>query len=232
MSIFTEQQAREILEKAVKLSKADECVANLGGGSTGNIRFALNQVSTSGLVDNANLVVTVAFGKKTGTATTNAFDDEAIARVVKAAEDLAKLSPENPEFMPAIGKQEYKPTNTYVEATAAVGVAGTIVTAATMALGESTSVHRHRLGADAVRGVLDTAASLPLAERAALPGLRRERAPVIVAGLVVLAEILTRYGLHEIEVSERDLLHGVALAAAELPVPEEGPVPPGAYTCC
>jgi exopolyphosphatase/pppGpp-phosphohydrolase len=65
-----------------------------------------------------------------------------------------------------------------------------------------------------------------------LPGLAPERAPVIVAGLVVLAELLTRYRLHEIEVSERDLLHCVALAAAELPVPEEGPVPPGAYTCC
>ena len=120
MSIMTEQQAREILEKVVKLSTADECVAGLGGGTTGNIRFALNQVSTSGVVDNANLAVTVAYGKKTGTATTNAFDDAALARVVKAAEDLAKLAPENPEFMPAIEKQEYKATNTFEKNTAAV----------------------------------------------------------------------------------------------------------------
>ena len=41
-----------------------------------------------------------------------------------------------------------------------------------------------------------------------------------------------RYGLSSIEASEHDLLHGVALAAAELPEPEEGAVPPGAYTCC
>ena len=40
---------------------------------------------------------------------------------------------------------------------------------------------------------------------------------MIVAGLVVLREILARYGLAEIEVSERDLLDGAALAAAELP---------------
>jgi len=119
-----------------------------------------------------------------------------------------------------------------IEATAAVGVAGTVVTAATIALGESTSVHRHRLAVDSVRRVLETVASLPVSERARLPGLAPERAPVIVAGLVVLAEILGRYGLSEIEVSERDLLHGAVLAAAELPEPEEGPAPPGAYTCC
>ncbi len=119
-----------------------------------------------------------------------------------------------------------------IEATSAVGVAGTVVTAATMALGESTSVHRHRLAAESVRQVLETAARLPVGERAALPGLAPARAPVVVAGLVVLAEVLDSYGLGEVEVSERDLLHGAALAAAELPEPEEGPAPPGAYTCC
>jgi exopolyphosphatase/guanosine-5'-triphosphate,3'-diphosphate pyrophosphatase len=119
-----------------------------------------------------------------------------------------------------------------IDPTAAVGVAGTVVTAATIALGESTSVHRHRLSLASVRRVLETVASLPLAERSARAGLAPERAPVIVAGIVVLAETLERYGLTEIEVSERDLLHGAVLAAAELPEPEEWPAPPGAYTCC
>ena len=55
---------------------------------------------------------------------------------------------------------------------------------------------------------------------------------MIVAGIVVLREVMTAYGLSEIEVSERDVLHGAAFAAAELPEPEEGAAPPGAYTCC
>ncbi len=55
---------------------------------------------------------------------------------------------------------------------------------------------------------------------------------MIVAGAVVLREILDAYDLDEIEVSERDILHGAAFAAAELPEPEEGAAPPGAYTCC
>ena len=45
-------------------------------------------------------------------------------------------------------------------------------------------------------------------------------------------ELLDHYGLEAIEASERDILHGAALAAAELPEPEEGAAPPGAYTCC
>jgi exopolyphosphatase/pppGpp-phosphohydrolase len=55
---------------------------------------------------------------------------------------------------------------------------------------------------------------------------------VIVAGALILAELLDRYGLDEIETSERDLLDGAALLAAELPEPVEGDAPPGAFTCC
>ena len=54
----------------------------------------------------------------------------------------------------------------------------------------------------------------PLAERERVPGLEPARAPVIVGGLVVLREVMARYGLDEIEASERDILHGAALAAA------------------
>lgn len=110
-----------------------------------------------------------------------------------------------------------------LEPVTAIGVAGTVVTAATISLGEAAPVHRHRLSTAAVRTALELAASLPLRERERLPGLEPARAPVIVAGLVVLHEILTRYGLAEIEVSERDLLHGAALAAAELPRPDREP---------
>jgi len=59
-----------------------------------------------------------------------------------------------------------------------------------------------------------------------------ERAPVIVAGAVILTETLDYFGLDAIEVSERDILDGAAFAAAELPLPDEGAAPPGAYTCC
>jgi predicted Zn-dependent protease len=120
MSIFTEAQCKAILDKTIALSKADECTALLTGGIEGNIRFALNNVSTSGIVDNAELGVTVSFGKRTGTATINEFDDASLERVVRRAEELARLAPENPEFMPAVGKQEYRPSGTFSAATAAL----------------------------------------------------------------------------------------------------------------
>ena len=120
MPILTEAQARAILDKVVALSKADECTAQLTGSTSGNIRFALNDVSTSGIVDDTELGVQVAFGKRVGTATINEFDDAALERVVRRAEDLARLAPENPEFMPAIGKQAYKPSDTFSPATAAI----------------------------------------------------------------------------------------------------------------
>ena len=113
MSMYTEQEAKAILDKVIALSKADECSATLSGGVNSNIRFALNNVSTSGIVTNADLAVQVAFGKRVGTATINEFDDESLARVVRRAEELARLAPENDEFMPAIAKQTYKATPTF-----------------------------------------------------------------------------------------------------------------------
>jgi exopolyphosphatase/guanosine-5'-triphosphate,3'-diphosphate pyrophosphatase len=62
--------------------------------------------------------------------------------------------------------------------------------------------------------------------------IQADRADVLAAGIVVLREILRHLGLAETAASERDLLNGAALAAAELPEPAEGDAPPGAYTCC
>lgn len=113
MSMYTEQQAKAVLDKVLALSKADECTVTLEGGIDGNIRFALNNVSTSGIITNSELGVQAAFGKRVGTATTNEYDDESLERVVRRAEELARLAPENDEFMPAIGKQTYRASQTF-----------------------------------------------------------------------------------------------------------------------
>ncbi len=120
MSIYSEQEAKAILDKVIALSKADECTATLGGSIDGNIRYARNAVSTSGVVTDTQLGVQVAFGKRVGVATINEFDDASLAKVVARAEELARLAPENPEFMPAIDKQDYKATRTFVDKTAAI----------------------------------------------------------------------------------------------------------------
>jgi exopolyphosphatase/guanosine-5'-triphosphate,3'-diphosphate pyrophosphatase len=73
---------------------------------------------------------------------------------------------------------------------------------------------------------------MSIAERRELPSLDPDRAPVIVGGAVIVREIVDYLGVDGIEASERDILDGAALAAAELPEREEGAAPPGAYTCC
>ena len=73
---------------------------------------------------------------------------------------------------------------------------------------------------------------MPVAEIEALRGMHPDRAPVILAGALVVRETLSHFGLDELETSERDIMHGAALEAAELPERPEGDAPPGAYTCC
>jgi exopolyphosphatase/guanosine-5'-triphosphate,3'-diphosphate pyrophosphatase len=123
-----------------------------------------------------------------------------------------------------------------LEASRAIGVAGTITTIAALDLGlheyDPERVHGHLISRDAAERELARLASLPLEERRRLPGLEPDRAPVIVAGAAILAELLAAYDLDGIEASERDILDGAALEAAALPEPEEGAAPPGAYTCC
>jgi exopolyphosphatase/guanosine-5'-triphosphate,3'-diphosphate pyrophosphatase len=100
----------------------------------------------------------------------------------------------------------------------AIGVAGTVTTVAAIDLGldayDPVRIHGHRITRAAVEQVLADLSVLPLVERERVPGLEPARAPVIVGGLVVLREVMARYGLATIEASERDILHGAALAAA------------------
>jgi exopolyphosphatase / guanosine-5'-triphosphate,3'-diphosphate pyrophosphatase len=120
--------------------------------------------------------------------------------------------------------------------TRAIGVAATITSLAALDLRlaeyDRDQVHGHVLTRQAVEDLLARLAKMPLDERRRLPAFDPDRAPVIVAGATIVREVLRRYDLDAIQASEHDLLHGVALAAAELPEPVEGDAPPGAYTCC
>ena len=79
------------------MSKAEETFVTLNGGDRGNLRFARNTATTSGASSGYSLAVTASFGKKSGTATTAEFDDASLRQAMRNAEEIARLSPENPE---------------------------------------------------------------------------------------------------------------------------------------
>lgn len=120
MALLTKEDAQALLKKVVALSKADEVVATLSGSEGGNIRYARNEVSTAGDISLLSLGVSSSYGKKTGTATINEFDDASLEKVVRRSEELAQLAPENPEYMPLLPGREFKESITYVDATAAI----------------------------------------------------------------------------------------------------------------
>jgi exopolyphosphatase/guanosine-5'-triphosphate,3'-diphosphate pyrophosphatase len=104
-----------------------------------------------------------------------------------------------------------------------IAVAGTPTSLAAIELGivpyDSTLVEGHTLTMTGIQRTLSKLASVPMAERFHLPGLQPERAPTIVAGVVILIQVMRAFGLEEIEVSEHDILHGAALDRAANPAP-------------
>jgi predicted Zn-dependent protease len=120
MAILTRDEAFAILDKVLGYSRADGCEVSLGGSAGGNIRYARNTVTTAGATQDLNLAVQSNFGKKLGTATVNELDDASLEKVVRRSEDLARLAPENPEFMPPLGPQNYSDPKAYFPDAAAV----------------------------------------------------------------------------------------------------------------
>jgi predicted Zn-dependent protease len=121
MSILSEDECKALMKKVLGYSKADECEVSLNGSDTANIRYARNTVSTSGSVSQVGMSISSAFGKKLGIVTLNEYDDASLEKAVKRSEELAKLAPENPEYVPFLGPQTYSaPSKTFEPATAAI----------------------------------------------------------------------------------------------------------------
>ena len=116
--IMTRAEAQRICERALSFSRADQCLINLNQAMEGNTRFAQNQMSTSGDTLNGGITVTSAFGQKTAAASTNRFDDESLRRVVETSERLARLVPDDPEYMGELGPQSYPEGGGFFEETA------------------------------------------------------------------------------------------------------------------
>jgi len=118
--VLSRDQAQNLIERVVKLSKADAIQVNVGGGYSTNVRFADNRISTAGAVSNTGLTVQSSFGPKHAAIQTNDLSDESLERAVRQSEALAKLAPDDPEAMPPLPPQQYEQGRNFFESTANV----------------------------------------------------------------------------------------------------------------
>ncbi|MFF3319185.1 exopolyphosphatase [Streptomyces sp. NPDC003035] len=104
------------------------------------------------------------------------------------------------------------------EADTLVGLAGSVTTVAAIALDleeyDSEKIHRSRISYDRVAEVVGRLLGSTHDERAAIPVMHPGRVDVIIAGALVLLEIMERTGAREVVVSEHDILDGIALSVA------------------
>jgi exopolyphosphatase/guanosine-5'-triphosphate,3'-diphosphate pyrophosphatase len=160
-----------------------------------------------------------------GTGAEIAFHTSLQAGVVRHTERHIASDPPTVAEMESLAADVRGPIEAAVEkmpetqVAAGVAVAGTPTSLAAVELGlepyDSKRVHGHVLSLATIQHLLSQLASAPLAERVKIPGMHPDRAPTIVAGVVILVETMRAFGLEQIEASEHDILYGAALTASE-----------------
>jgi exopolyphosphatase/guanosine-5'-triphosphate,3'-diphosphate pyrophosphatase len=130
-------------------------------------------------------------------------------------------APELAELAAAVqaGVAAAVPEDVRARTQAAIAVAGTATSCAAIDLAlevyDTTKVEGHVLSHERLEALLDRLAGLPLEQRRQVTGLHPDRAPTIVAGVVILTRVLDAFGLDAVEVSDRDILWGVAIDLAK-----------------
>jgi exopolyphosphatase/guanosine-5'-triphosphate,3'-diphosphate pyrophosphatase len=184
--------------------------------------------TTSGRSGDENLLVVDIGGGSTemivGRGPTPTFHTSLQAGVVRHTERLLTGDPPTSAELEALAKDIGKLVAAALDGVElpqvdrAVAVAGTPSSLAAIDLElepyDSKAIEGHKLPLRTVQWWLSRLASMPLAERKQVPGLHPDRAQAIVAGVVILIEIMRNFDVLEVEVSEHDILYGCAITAA------------------
>ncbi len=129
-------EVKAIAAKIVSRSGAEACTVSVWGGNTRNFRFAKNEATTNGAVSSVGVSIKSSFGKRSGSATADSLDDAALEHARVRSEEIARLSPENPEFMPPLGPQVYEPEGARFDPATAHVQAAALAHAAKAAIAE------------------------------------------------------------------------------------------------
>ena len=110
-------ECRQLCQKILGFAKADHTRVNIFSGISGFTRTAINRITTAGETNNVTVRVTSVFGKRVASVDTNRLDNATLQRAVSDAETLARLAPENPEYLPELGEQKYIEVDGYYAST-------------------------------------------------------------------------------------------------------------------
>jgi predicted Zn-dependent protease len=117
-AVLSRDEMQSIVEKTIAASKADAIEVDVTSTVTGNTRFAANQLSTSGEISDTTVAIESHFGAKHAVVTTNDLTDDGISAAVAKSESIARLAPDDPENMPALGAQQYEAVPAFFDTTA------------------------------------------------------------------------------------------------------------------
>jgi predicted Zn-dependent protease len=100
--MMDEYRATEILEMALSLADAEAVEVILGGGREGVTRFADNAITQNVEREDLGLTVSCAYGAQHAAASTNDVSDDSVKAAVERAQEAAKVSPPDPEYVPPV----------------------------------------------------------------------------------------------------------------------------------
>ena len=110
-------EAQELCELVLGFAQADHTRVTVNSGWRGFTRTATNRITTAGGSTNTTVRVMSVFGKRVASVTTNNLDRSGLAQAVGDSEAMARLSPEDPEYLPELGRQEYEVVDGYCSST-------------------------------------------------------------------------------------------------------------------
>lgn len=110
-------ELRAISERILQLSQADHCRVNINSGWRGYTRVATNRITSAGGSESTTVNITSVFGQRVASVNTNRLEDDDLLQALRQSEDMARLAPENPEYMPELGPQDYQPSQAYYAST-------------------------------------------------------------------------------------------------------------------
>src|SRR5213080_945973 len=100
--LLSENETKEYCNKLLSLTKAEDAQVSVGSDDFSHLRFAANGFTTSGRREDVNASITVWIDKKRGSASANDLDNASLKRAVEQAEQLARISPVDREYLPTL----------------------------------------------------------------------------------------------------------------------------------